>query len=197
MRTAGLTFMAVALLAAGLPLQAQAQGRWSLEFTGGPAVPTGDLGDLKLNTGLTFGSTVSAKVMPHLAVYGGWDWVHLSSDEDQPGGELDVEETGYVLGLRFEHPLRGEVGFPKFRLQAGTTYKHIEIEDEEGDLIADSGHGLGWELGAGLVMSVAERFTVTPGVRVRSLTRDLDLGMGERSVDLRYVAFELGAAWTF
>ncbi len=123
--------------------------------------------------------------------------MHVSSDEDGPGGELDVEETGYVLGLRFEHPLRGEVDFPKLRLQAGGTYKHIEIEDEEGDLILDSDHGLGWEGGAGLVMSIGERWTVTPGVRVRSLSRELDLGMGEQSMDPRYVAFELGAAWTF
>lgn len=195
MRTVGLTFVAVAMLTVALPLQAQ--DRWSLEFTGGPAVPTGDLGDLKLNTGLAFGGTVSAKVMPHLSLYGGWDWVHLSSDESAPGGELDVEETGYVLGLRFEHPLGGEVGFPKLRLQAGGTFKHIEIEDEEGDLVADSGHGLGWEAGVGLVMSVRERLTVTPGVRFRSLTRDLDFGAGDRSVDLRYLAFELGAAWTF
>jgi hypothetical protein len=195
MKALGFTFMALALLAVSIPLQAQE--RWSLEFTGGPAVPTGDLGDLKLNTGLAFGGSVSARIMPHLALYGGWDWAHLSSDEDGPAGELDVEETGYVIGLRFEHPLGGEVGFPKLRLQAGTTYKHIEIEDEEGDVVADSGHGLGWEAGAGLVLSVGERWTVTPGARFRSLSRDLDLGMGERSMDLRYVAFEVGVAWTF
>jgi hypothetical protein len=187
--------VAAALLIAANPLNAQQ--RWSLEFTGGPAVPTGDLGELKLNTGLAFGGSVSVKIQPHLAVYGGWDWAHLSSDEDGPDGELDVEETGYVLGLRYEHPFRGEVGFPKLRIQAGGTYKHIEIEDEEGELVADSGHGLGWEAGLGLVMSVGERWTVTPGVRFRSLSRDLDLGIAEEPVDLRYLAFELGAAWTF
>jgi len=195
MKTLGMTFMAVALLAAVLPLQAQ--DRWSVEVTGGPVVPTGDLGDLKINAGLGFGGSVAAKIMPHLAVYGGWDWAHFSSDEDGPAGELDVEETGYVLGLRFEHPLRGEVGFPKLRVQAGGTYKHIEVENEEGVVVTDSGHGLGWEGGLGLVMSVGERLTVTPGVRVRSLTRDLDFGPGDRSVDLRYVAFELGVGWSF
>lgn len=195
MRHVGLMVLTAVLVIVALPLQAQE--RWSLEFTGGPAVPLGDLGDVDLNAGLAFGASVSAKVLPHLAVYGGWDWVHLSSDEDGADGELDVEETGYVLGLRFEHPLRGEDGFPKLRLQGGGTYKHIEIEDEEGDLFADSDHGLGWEAGAGLVMSLGERWTLTPGVRFRSLSRELDFGMGERSSDLRYLAFELGAGWVF
>lgn len=195
MRMLGLISVTAAVLTAAPPLEAQE--RWSLELTAGPAVPTGDLGDLDLNTGLAFGGTVSAKILPHFAIYGGWDWVHFSSDETGIDGELDVEETGYVFGLRWEHPLRGEVGFPKLRLQAGGTYKHIEIEDEEGELVADSDHGLGWEAGAGLTMSVGERWTVTPGLRFRSLSRELDLGMGERSMDLRYVAFELGVAWIF
>ena len=194
MRMVGL-ILAAALLASAVPLQAQ--GRWASEFTAGPAVPVSDLGDLKLDAGLAFGANASGRIMPHLAVYGGWDWVHFSSDGIGGSGELDIEETGYVLGLRFEHPLRGEVGFPMLRLQAGSTYKHIEIEDEEGDLIADSGHDLGWEAGAGLVTSIGERWTVTPGVRVRSLSSELDLGTGAEYMDLRYVAFELAAGWTF
>jgi hypothetical protein len=195
MRTYSCMLMAVALAGTALPLEAQE--RWSVEFTGGPAVPTGDLGNLDLDAGLAFGASVSARVMPHLSLYGGWDWVHFSSDGSAAGGELDVEETGYGLGLRFEHPLRGEVGFPKLRLQAGGTYKHIEVEDEEGERIADSGHGLGWEAGAGLVMPLGARWTLTPMVRYRSLSRDLDLGPVDPSVELQYLTFELGAAWIF
>lgn len=186
--------MATALVLVALPLQAQ--DRWTLELTGGAAVPTGDLGDASLNAGLTFGASVSARVMPHLAVYGGWDWVHVSTDEEV-GGELDVEETGYGFGLRFEHPLRGEAGFPKVRLQAGGTYKHIEVEDDEGDLVADSGHGLGFEGGAGLAVALGEQWQLTPMLRYRSLSRDLDLGFGEQSVELQYVTFELGFSRAF
>jgi hypothetical protein len=195
MRPFGLLATTAVLMTFALPLNAQE--RWAVEFSGGAAVPTGDLGDLDLNAGLAFGGTVSVKVMPHLGIYGGWDWVHFSADETGPGGEVDVEETGYVLGLRFEHPFRGEEGLPKFRLQAGGTYKHIELEDEEGELIADSGHGLGWELGAGLVLPLGERWTATPGFRFRSLSRDLDFGAGGQSVDLRYVTFDVGFAWRF
>lgn len=186
--------MATALVLVALPLQAQ--DRWTLEATGGAAVPTGDLGDAALNAGLTFGASVSARVMPHLAVYGGWDWVHFSTDEGN-GGELDVEETGYGLGLRFEHPLRGESGFPKVRLQAGGTYKHIEVEDADGDLVADSGHGLGFEGGAGLAVAFGEQWQLTPMLRYRSLSRDLDLGVGEQSLELQYVTFELGFSRAF
>lgn len=186
--------VAAVLTAAALPLQAQE--RWIFELTGGAAVPTGDLGETALNAGLTFGASLGAQVMPHLAVYGGWDWVHFSTDE-VAGGELDVEETGYALGLRFQHPLRGEEGFPQVRVQAAGTYKHIEVEDEEGDLVTDSGHGLGWEAGAGLVLPLGERWMLTPMLRYRSLSRDLDLGVGEAEVELRYVTFEVGASLRF
>lgn len=195
MKILGWIAVTATLAMTALPLQAQ--DRWSLDLSAGVAVPTGDLGDWGLNTGLAFGSSVGAKLMPHLAVYGGWDWAHFSTDESGIGGELDIEETGYVLGLRFEHPLRGEVGFPKLRLHAGGTYKHIEIEDEEGDIVADSGHGLGWEAGAGLMMTVGERWTLTPGVRFSSLSPELDLGAIESSVDLQYLAFQLGVGWAF
>lgn len=194
MKRCGVMLLAGFLVISAVPLQAQ--DRWTIEFTGGPAVPTGDLGELNLDAGLAFGASVSARVLPHLAVYGGWDWVHFSADGGA-AGELDLEETGYGFGLRFEHPIRGETGFPKVRLQAGGTYKHMEVEDEEGDLLTDSDHGLGWEAGAGLVMVLGERWTLTPMVRYRSLSRDLELGFTDVSTELQYLAFELGAGWTF
>jgi hypothetical protein len=187
-------WLATALTLVALPLQAQE--RWTVEFTGGAAAPTGDLGELGLNTGLAFGASLGARVMPHLSVYGGWDWVHFSSDE-LVGGELDVEETGYALGLRFQHPLRGEEGFPQVRVQAAGTYKHIEVEDDEGDVVTDSDHGLGLEVGAGLVLPLGERWMLTPMLRYRSLSRDLDLGQGTAAVELQYLTFEVGASLRF
>ena len=71
----------------------------------------------------------------------------------------------------------------------------IEIENQEGDLIADSGHGLGWEVGAGVAIGVGEKGSLTPGPRYRSLSRDLEFDGVEVPVDLRYVTAELGFAW--
>lgn len=80
-------------------------------------------------------------------------------------------------------------------VDAGAIIDHIEIEDQEGDLVADTEHGPGWEVGAGVAIGVGEKGSLTPGVRFRSLSRDLEFDGGEVPVDLRYVTAELGFAW--
>ena len=41
-------------------------------------------------------------------------------------------------------------------VRAGATYDHVELESEGGDITADSGHGLGWEAGSGLVFALVK-----------------------------------------
>ncbi|MHB1327230.1 MAG: outer membrane beta-barrel protein, partial [Gemmatimonadales bacterium] len=112
------------------------------------------------------------------------------------GTDIDVEETGYVLGLRFEHPLAG-AGSPALVLRGGATFVHIEMENTDGDLVADSGHGLGWEAGAGLSLPLGRRWRVVPLVRYRSLTRDIDVGSVTTPASLRYVGLDVGFHWSF
>lgn len=175
---------------------ALAQQPWAVELRGGVAFPTADLGEDELDTGLGFEGTIRYRFLPHLAAYAGWDWMHFGADEAGGVTDVDVEATGYAFGLRFEHPFSGGTGpGPAYWARAGVLVDHIEIENQEGDLIADTGHGLGWEVGAGVAIGVGEKGSLTPGVRYRSLSRDLEFDGGEVPVDLRYVAAELGFAW--
>lgn len=175
---------------------ALAQQPWALEVRGGVAFPTADLGEDALDTGLGFEGTVRYRFLPHLAAYAGWDWMHFGADEMVGTGDVDVEATGYAFGLRFEHPFSGETGpGPAYWARAGVLVDHIEIEDQEGDLVADTGHGLGWEAGAGVAIGVGEKGSLTPGVRYRSIARELEFDGFEVPVDLQYVAAELGFAW--
>ncbi len=64
-------------------------------------------------------------------------------------GDTDFEETGYTFGLQFIHPL-GTSEKISYLIRAGGIYNHIEVENSAGDITADSGHGLGWEIGAGV-----------------------------------------------
>jgi hypothetical protein len=125
-----------------------------------------------------------------LAIYGGWDWHRFTTDEAL-ATVPDIEETGYAFGLRFEHPI-GAVGAPAVVLRAGGVYNHIEMENETGAIVEDTGHGLGWDAGAGVAFGVGDRWRAVPGVRFRSLTRDMTMGGITASSDLTYVAFELG-----
>ena len=175
-----------------------AQQPWAVEVRGGVAFPTADLGEDELDTGLGFEGTIRYDFMPHLAAYAGWDWMHFGADDAGGVTDVDVESTGYALGLRFEHPFSGETGYGlAYWARAGVLIDHIEIEDQDGNLIADTGHGLGWEVGAGVAIGVGDRGSFTPGVRFRSLSRDLEFDGGEVPVDLRYMTAELGFAWRF
>lgn len=104
---------------------------------------------------------------------------------------MDFEETGYVFGVQFEHPM-GDPDSPAVFVRFGGTWNHLELENEAGDIVGDTGHGLGWEAGAGLAFPLGERWRLTPGVRYRSAEREFGLNGASIPAVLRYVAFEIG-----
>lgn len=185
---------ALALALAALSLPSAAQSRWSAEARAGAAFATDKLADADLGTGIGFDATVRFRVQPHLFAYLGWGWMHFTDDATLTTTESDVEETGYVYGLRFQHPMRDRV---ELWLRAGGTFNHIEIEDGNGEIVADTKHGAGWELGAGLAMRFRDQWQFTPGIRYRALERDLEIGAVTRSATLNYLAVSVGFARLF
>jgi long-subunit fatty acid transport protein len=181
------------ILFASYPVEAQ--DRWSLEIRSGAAFATQDLGDADLGVGFGFEGTVAYRFMPHLAAYAGWDWCHFSADQSFAGADVDVEETGYAFGLQFVHPL-GASSLAYF-IRAGGILNHIEIENDGRDIVADSKQGLGWEVGAGVVLSLGDCWRLAPGVRYRSLSRDIEIGVASTPVDLTYLAVEVGLSRSF
>ena len=172
---------------------AQAQERWSFEVRGNGALPTQDLGSDPLDTGFGFEGNVGYRFLPHLSGYLGWSWTKFGADHSFAGSDMDFEETGYAFGFRFEHPLQGESGNGMaYWIRGGGTYNHIEVEDTEGEIISDSGHGLGWEAGAGLSLPLGSTWRLTPGVRYRALSRDLSVDAVDTEIDLTYLALEIG-----
>jgi len=175
---------------------AQAQGQWEVEIRGHSAVSTQDAAKDRHENGFGFEGVVSYRFLPHLALYGGWDWTHFAAIDAIAGPNMDLEETGYVLGLRFQHPFRADGG-TAYWLRAGATYNHFEIENADGDLVADSGHGVGWEAAGGLALPVAQRWSVNPGLRYRAISRDLDINGNAVTVDLQHISLEIGFAFRF
>lgn len=185
----------IALAASAFATDLAAQ-RATVDLRGAVAAPTGELANADLGVGVGFGATVAWRLQPHLHLYGGWDWMQFSSDDAFAGAKPDFEETGYTLGLRFEHPLRASAR-TMYRLEAGATYKHIEVENEDGDLVADTDHGLGYEVGAGLLLPMGQTWKFAPTLRSRALSRDFKVGSTTTPADLRYVALELGISRRF
>lgn len=187
-----IAFVAALTLAIGAS-ETMAQSRLSFEMRGGPAFPTADLSQSALGTGAGFELIAGLRLQEHLGAYAGWDWHRFVTDEPFEGGEFDVEDTGYAFGLQFRHPFTDAFGG---WLRAGGIYNHIELEDDSGDIIADSGHELGWEAGAGLLFPVSQSFVLTPGIRYRTFSATLDVNDAAVAVDLSYIVAEIGVTWT-
>jgi len=195
MKTRWIVLAAVSLLAAVAP--AHAERPWALELRLG-AGAANDPSDVQLGAALGFEGLLEYRMMPHLLGYGGWDWHHFASEQSFAGTSMDFVETGYAFGLRFEHPFGGEIGTgPAWWVRGGATYSHIEVEDGDGHMVADSGHGFGWEAGTGVTFHVAERWSLTPGVRYRALTRDVSATGTTSTVDLNYGVVEIGLSRSF
>jgi len=168
--------------------------RWSLELNADAAFPTRTVAGAELQTGGGVGFNVRYRFQPHLAAYAGWEWHLQQTDELSAGQTLDLNDNGYTLGLRFEHPLLASTaGW----LRAGALINHIEVEDASGKTIDDTGHGLGWEGAVGLTFPVGQRFGVIPSVRYRSLSRDLTVDGVTSSATLSYVTAGLGFSIAF
>jgi opacity protein-like surface antigen len=171
--------------------QAMAQEkRFGFELSGGASFATAKLNGTSLNPGLGFEGIFHYQFMPHTGIYGGWGWNKFGADDSFAGSDVCFEETGYVLGVQYKHTFGNSP--VSYFLRAGGLYNHIEIENTEGDIIADSGHGLGWQLSGGVDVNLGKNWSLTPGVKFNALSRDIDLEGTTSNLDLRYLSVRVG-----
>jgi len=169
--------------------------RFGFELSGGASFATKDLSDAELNTGLGFEGIFHYRFMPHTGVYAGWGWNKFGSDQSFAGNDIDFEETGYVFGLQFKHPL---LNLPlSYYLRAGGLYNHIEIENTDGEIIMDSGHELGWQLAGGFDINLGKNWNLTPGVKFNSLNCDIENNGVNVPLELNYLSFRVGILKNF
>jgi outer membrane protein W len=172
-----------------------AQDKWILELRPGVNYATKDISDADLGVGFGSELTIAYRFMPHLAAYAGWSYNNFAVDQSFAGTDASFEETGYTFGLQFIHQI-GESDI-SYLVRAGGTYNHIEIENNDGDITIDSGHGLGWQAEAGLSIPLSEKLSLLPSVRYRSLSRDIEIENVSASVQLNYFSVGVGLSWFF
>jgi hypothetical protein len=73
----------------------------------------------------------------------------------------------------------------------------VEIENQDGDILFDSGHSLGFEFGAGLTFAIGDAWRFVPMARFRSLSPEFDMNNSVMKGDLRYVGLEAGFSLRF
>ncbi len=171
-----------------------AQNRWSIELRPGVNYATQKLGEANLDLGFGAEGAIAYRFMPHVSIYAGWSWNHFGSDQKIGGTNLNFEETGYTYGLQFISSI--DDSKTGLLLRAGGLANHIEVEKGD-DIIADSGHGFGWQGEIGLAIPLGKHFRLMPSVRYQSLTRDIKIENITTTVNLNYLSAGLGLAVTF
>jgi opacity protein-like surface antigen len=169
--------------------------RFGFELNSGVSLPVSELDNAKLNTGFGFEGILHYRFMPHLGAYAGWGWNRLSADHSFAGEDVDFEETGYVVGLQFMHPI-GNSPF-SYYVRGGGLYNHIETENATGEIINDTGHGFGFQLGGGVSYNFGNNWSFAPGIKFSSLRPDADFEGVSRSLDYQYISLRIGIVKQF
>lgn len=180
----------ISLLVTAASFAQENEKRFGFELSGGASIATSKPGDAELNPGFGFEGIFHYRLMPHTGIYGGWGWNRFGADNSFAGVDVCFEETGYVFGLQFKHPI-GTMPL-SYYLRAGGLYNHIEIENEAGDIIGDTGHGLGFQLAAGINYPVSRNWTVTPGLKFNYLSKDVEIQGITTGLNHNYISLRIG-----
>jgi opacity protein-like surface antigen len=178
-----------------LSISTKAQEKWSVEFRPGLNFPTGDVGNTDTKIGFGFELTGAYKIMPHFAAYAGWGLNEFKGDDNFLTEEIKLRETGYTFGFQIIKPI-GTSAF-SYLARAGAVYNHIEMENNRGSFAADTGHGFGWQVAAGVDYEFAPNLALRPMLRYRSLSRDITIENVSTELKLNYISFGIGLAWDF
>lgn len=165
------------------------ENRFGFELSSGLTSPTKKMGEISLKNGIGFEGVFQYRFLKHTAAYVGWGWNKFSSENSFLGNDLDFEETGYVYGLEYNHPFKNSN--LSYFVRVGGLYNHIEIENNDGDIIEDTGHGFGYQLAGGLEIPLNSNWSLLPGIKFNSLDRNLEIENEDISLNLNYICYRI------
>lgn len=194
MKTKGLVLTILVVLSMSSFAQ-ESEKRFGFELNSGVSIATTKIDNAGLEPGFGYEGTFHYRFMPHLGVYAGWGWNRFGADESFAGNDVCFEETGYVFGLNFNHP----IGTSKlsYYVRAGALYNHVETENSEGDIINNTGHGFGYQLAGGIDINLGRNWSLTPGLKFNSLSKDTDYEGTNKRLDYQYISARIGIAKKF
>jgi hypothetical protein len=189
MKTKGLALTMLLLLSLSGFAQ-ESEKRFGFELNSGVSLATKKIDDANLNPGFGFEGTFHYRFMPHLGLYGGWGWNRFASDNSFAGAGVCFEETGYVFGMSFKHPMGNSK--LSYYARVGGLYNHIETENAEGDIINDTQHGFGFQLAGGIDINLGKNWSLNPGLKFNSLSRDTEYEGVSKQLDYQYISARIG-----
>ena len=194
MKTKGLIGLALFTLLSLSSIGQEKETKFGVELNGGVSFATRDLGGVDLNTGGGFEAVFHYRFMDHLGAYAGWGWNKFSTDDNFANSKVDFEETGYVIGLQFKHPIG--TSSISYYTRLGGLYNHIEIEEGD-EIVEDTGHGLGFQIAAGFDIPLGSNWNINPGIKFNAISGDIDNNSTTTSLDLNYIMIRVGIVKNF
>ena len=194
-RTALFTTLLTVILTINTVQSQDTDGRFGFELNAGISHATTDIGNAELGTGVGFEGIFHYRILKHTGVYLGWGWKHFPSESSFAGQDIEFEETGYIYGVQFKYPF-GRSGF-SYILRAGGIWNHLELENSDGDITYDTGHGAGWQVSGGVDIPLWRNWSLTPTLKYSSLNRDFETETDSFSDNLNYIAFHVGFSKNF
>lgn len=179
----------LALLPASLVAQ-EDEKKGGFEVNGGLSASVPAPGETVNSVGAGGEALLHYRVVNYVGLYGGWGYNAFRNEFQPAGHRCDFEETGYVLGLQYKRPVDSS-GIRVF-VRGGLQYKHIEIEDPSGELIFDTTHGFGWQLGCGVEFPLGENWSLVPEVRYNSLPANWGPESAYEIPDRNYYSVRMG-----
>lgn len=190
MKTKVILSIAFVILVSVTTLAQENEKRFGVEINGDVSFVSSDLAGASLNTGLGYEAILQYRFMPFTSVYGGWGYSHFNANESFAGSDVDFEQTGYILGLQFKHQIGNSP--VSYFVRAGALYSHIETENNNGDIISDTGHGVGWQAAAGIEVSLGKNWSLAPGLKYNWLAGETEFEGANYQLDHRYVSARIG-----
>ncbi len=190
MKTKVLFTLALSVVLSLTSFGQEKEKRFGFELSGGPSMATRQLEASNLKPGFGFEGIIHYRLFSHTGVYAGWGWNWMSSENAIASNNADFEETGYLLGLQFKHPIDGFRS--SYYLRAGAIYNHIEVENDNGDIIGDTGHKPGVQLATGIDIPLGQKWSLTPGIKYNAISGKTDI-LGEPfSINYHYLSVRIG-----
>ena len=195
MKTKVFLSIVLVILISATTLAQENEQRFGVELNGDVSFVSSDLAGASLNTGLGFEAILQYRFMPFTSVYGGWGYSHFNANESFAGSDVDFEQTGYILGLQFKHPVGNSP--VSYFVRAGMLYCHIETENNSGDIISDTGHGVGWQAAAGIEVALGKNWSLAPGLKYNWLSGETGFEGTNYQLDHRTVSARIGIVKRF
>jgi len=188
-----MTALAVSCLGLA-PTTAWAQeGPYAFSIRGGGTLPVGSFRDetrgweRRAGRGTSLAMGFTFPLFPYVGGYLGFSQHRFGCDEDLcPGGEYWVS-TGFDVALRVVAGRRRVRPWVQGGIHTHRVQARILGEDEALSLHSEGGGG--YEVGGGLLIQVAERMSLSPGVRYGLGNVPIP---GHPTLGMRFLVFDLG-----